>query len=75
MGSHLVEAVGPMGKMILDDVLKEMGGFEKALEPGRIRNLIDRLASEISNEDERRQFVDALKQTRSQAASGSNDIT
>lgn len=52
----LVRLVGPMGEIILDDVLGAMGLPDGMVPPARAQELVDKLTQEIPDEGMRRSF-------------------
>lgn len=60
LGYHLTVAVGPMGSILIDDVLTEMGLTKSNIPVEKAAELVSTLAHEIPEDDNRIQFKKAM---------------
>jgi len=56
----LLEAVGPIADVILDDVIADMGELKNSFAPKRIPELINFVSREIPRDDKRKEFQKSM---------------
>ncbi len=59
---EFIKYLGPVGKILWDKILKEMGIDEGVLYESDIRRLVDRLEREIPEEDLKKEFKERVKE-------------
>jgi hypothetical protein len=68
MLSHLVEVVGPMGRIVLNDQIAALGETEETFPKKRLGELIELVSQEISDNTLKKRFVETLADDLGRAA-------
>ena len=60
--SEFIRRLGPVGRVLWDRILNDMGLKESSLTRSQLRTLIPRLRDEIPDEEARREFLEKIRQ-------------
>ena len=59
--TQLTTLMGPMAAFVLEEQVAALGDVGEAFPPGKARELVERLAAEIEDEDKRARFRQAAR--------------